>query len=434
MSAGFRQLAGDFVDRHRLWLIAAAMLMHAVLVRCQLMTSAYNIDYLGLWSVPHTAAALPAAANIYDAGIQRQMGARLTADARDPLTSVEQRRATQINDTFYDGRVDATGTPLAYAAAGWLGSNAFAADAQHFQWLSLLCFLAAIGLWCRLLRFSLASAALVLGFFGCLFAPINADIAAGNLNQVQLLAAALYVWAASSKRPFAAGAALGIGVILKPDLIYVLAAAAILDLALRRLEECATLAAGASASIVVGAAAGAAFFGRAGIWMDFLRSVPHTLSAEYTLDHGNYGLPSLMNTIVGSGAGIVAAAAAAAACLAVLITVARARPTLSARDAAFLSCGVGAILLVTTSGLAWVHYFSFLVPAALFLLRPSETPDRGAPAHLICTVAALCLMVDPLQLFVGPMGMAILLNAGALLIGAALALDLRRTRARAVHP
>src|SRR5689334_10556443 len=68
-----------------------------------------SVDYFTLWAVPKTLASLPDR-NIYSYDNQRAMATAARSEAASG--SVAHRRAMGVSDAFYQGRIDATGSPL----------------------------------------------------------------------------------------------------------------------------------------------------------------------------------------------------------------------------------------------------------------------------------------------------------------------------------
>ena len=184
--------------------IAVLLLVNAAVGRWNYANVALNIDYFTLWSVPHALSTSGLAGaitpDIYLPEIQRSMGSILREEAQSATVTPAQARVTTITSSLYDGRVDATGTPFTYALVGLFSTGDFERDAWRFQLFSLTCFVLAMTVLCRLLHFPVAAIVLSLIFFGLGFTPIRADVRAANVNQIQLLALALFILCSSQER------------------------------------------------------------------------------------------------------------------------------------------------------------------------------------------------------------------------------------------
>ena len=387
--------------------LAILLLANAAVARWTYTKAALDIDYFTLWSVPHAVARLPPAAqvpDIYTSAVQRDMGALLLEEARGLPRDSPQVRATQITASLYDGRVDATGTPFVYAIVGLLSSPDFAGDAAVFQFVSAVCFLIALGLLLRTLRFPLWSAVLALVFFGLEFTPIRADVRVGNINQLQLLTLALFIVLSTKGRPLVAGLALGFGAALKPNLLPVAIAALLFALAARDYRRLTRTMTGLLTAIAIAVAIGATYFGSLVAWGDFVRSVPATLGQGYPLENGNYGLAELLSTV--TTLPVAQTIVALAVGVVIMVTVIRRRRGSDANGSAafhdsFLAAGVGIALMLLASRLAWLHYYALTIPAALYLLRPTDAasaqPGRGRMVEWWLGVLALACLSNAAQ-------------------------------------
>jgi hypothetical protein len=409
--------------------LALLLLANAAAGRWHFTNIFLNVDYFTLWSVPHalSSKALSGGAtpNIYSPDVQTAMGAVLIEEAQSPYASPAQARVTAITSSLYDNRVDATGTPFAYAAVGLLSSGDFERDAWRFQWLSVACFVLAIGVLCRLLRFPAAAAILCLVFLGFGFTPIRSDARVGNINQIQLLALALFIFFSSRGRVLLAGAALGIGIALKPNLMAVAGAVLLFGLADRDYRRVARTALGMLISTLAAVVVGAAYFGRLTLWRDFLGSLGHTLGQGYPLAKGNYGLAELAvsqtNLHLGEAVALL------------LLVVLAAALFLTRRDSApepgdhpwalhqsFLVAGSGCALMLLGSRLVWLHYYSLTIPIALYLLRPPGENDGVLPRAAVIgwglALCALALLSDGAESMSDPFTESILTNTATLLL------------------
>lgn len=427
--------------RQSSFLIAVLLMVNALSGRWTYVRSAHAIDYFTLWAVPHalqssTFAGRPAP-DIYAADTQRAMGAVLLAESRLSSASPLQQRATAITAQLYDNRVDATGTPFTYALAGLLATGDFGRDATLFQLVSLGSLIVAV-VWLGVeLRFSSEVIALLVAFFAVGFAPVLADARAANINQIQLLLLVAFVVLCARDHNLFAGVVLGLSIALKPNVVLVAGAAVAFALADRDFRRLARLAAGLTASLITAIVVGSLYFARPSLWIDFVRSVPRTLARGYALENGNYGLAEL----VASGAGVkvsVVMLLLLSVAFALLLVRRRAKtpaPKHSpafARDRALLAVGVGVLVAVLSSGLAWLHYFSAVIPLSMYLLRPTDRSGPLPTGRVACVVSAalaLALLSSAAQSLGDPLQQAMMFNAAATLLLLSCAYSIRSSNA-----
>ena len=409
--------------------IALVLLGNAAVGRWAYTRAALDIDYFTQWGVAHVLSrTMPEepVPNIYEPSVQREMGSSLIAEARGPSVGPLQARATQIAASLYDGRLDATGTPFAYALVGLVSSDDFAAAAAGFQFFSLLCFVAALALLLRLLHFPGWAAVLCFVFFGFQFTPIRADVRVANVNEIQLLALALFIALAATQRSFSAGVCLGLGIALKPNLVLVAVAAAAFALISRDFRRLGRTVGGVLAAAFAAVAVSVVYFGRASLWWDFVRSVPATVTRGYPRENGNYAFAALVSTW--TDLPLAEIIVTIAAVVLVVAMLRRRRQESGGADAerafheSFLAAGAGVTLMLLGSRLAWLHYYALTIPIALYLLRPlgdgsPHQPDTvRAAASWWLALFAVCCLSDGAQQLSTAFGESVMVNLAALLL------------------
>lgn len=342
--------------------LAVLIAVHTLFVVWPFAASSAAVDFFTFWSVPHTRAAA-ADGNIYQADAQRAMFSALARESQTTTADRGFRRGTELVRELYGERVDATGSPLLYTLVAAISSGSFDADAPRYMALSFAALAASVFLLARLAGFGATATLLVLALVFSNFSPVISDVMVGNINALQLLAVALFAFWWARDQPMLAGAALGAGSIVKPTvaLVVVLAAAGVL--AKRDRPRAVSFLGGVAIAVVLGIAIASAYFGRLGIWVDFLVSLGRTLGpGTYTIDSGNFSAVALVagRTATPVGAMLLVGLTALGAWLAARAS--RASGTTPPREALFAAgWGTGAVLLA--SPLAWLHYYTLLLPA-----------------------------------------------------------------------
>jgi hypothetical protein len=162
--------------------LAVLLLLNPLADVWQYATRSAGIDYFVLWSVPHVLKTNPIA-NIYAPDDQREMASVLIGESSSPQVSQAQRRATAINMQLDDNRVAVTESPLVFALVGLTAGGAYDKDLSRFTIASWLCFLGAMLIFCRLLKFSPVATLLAVGLFTSNFEPLLSDLRVANINQ-----------------------------------------------------------------------------------------------------------------------------------------------------------------------------------------------------------------------------------------------------------
>jgi hypothetical protein len=385
--------------------LALLLLVNPLFNVWQYATRTPGVDFFTLWSVPHVLKA-NAVSNIYAADSQRQMASVLIGESSSPNASDAQRQATAITTQLYDNRLDVTGSPLVYALVGLTASGAYEKDLRRFAVTSWLCFLAATLILSRLLRFSPVATLLIVGLLTSSFAPLISDMWVANLNQIQLLLLACFLLFITRSRRVLAGLALGIGVMLKPNLLIVAFLSVLASLVDRDYRRLTSLVSGLGLAVLFSVAVSVAYFGRPAMWPDFIRSLPHTLATSYPIENANFSLPILLSRTMHRETSTYL--------FVILIGIASvvifetkwdhaANPAAQSRDTEesarlmhrmFVVVGLGCTVMLMSSRLAWLHYYVMLIPLEMYLIRPPAVGDRPQRRLVVILLAAIsfCLL------------------------------------------
>lgn len=319
-------------------------------------------------------------------------------------------------------------TPWLYTLFGWCASGDYDTDLGRFQHAGLAAFaLAVLGL-ARLAGLSWSAGALLVAFLLTFFAPTLSDLRVGNVNRLQLAALALSLLAGARRGAWqiAAGFVLGLSVMFKPNLAYPALALGLGWLVLGRWER---LVRQVPAALVGAAAAfglSSLWFGGAQSWRDW-SAVLGELMGEYdhALSKGNFALVRLLEDAGVGGAGAIVGVLMLAALVAALVARRRAgAPPAALEDLAL--AGLGGALSVSTSKLAWVHYYLLVVPLAIYLLRPAAPAWARAGGFAGLLLVAHEPLKDLLRLEDSGALAAALVGAGVLALYALALLDLAR--------
>src|SRR5262245_32722080 len=103
---------------------------------------------------------------------------------------------------------------------------------------------------------------------------------------------------------------------------------------------------------------------------------------------------------------------------------------------AFVATGAGCALMLLAGRLAWLHYYTLLLPLAVYLLRPDPTAEAGPVRGIarLVAIAGLVLLSGPVELASGDaFHESIVVNAATLLLAGAGLHDLWLQRRAAVH-
>jgi Uncharacterized conserved protein len=352
-------------------------------------TQTPTIDFLTFWSVPQ-ALSKQNIANIYSQEGQHDL-ASVTADrARSPFVSDLQKRTTAIVLQVYNGRIDATASPLLYAAVGLLSSGNYITDQKRFLFVSMTCLVLSVLLLSRLFRLSALEIIILLTFLFWNYEPLLSDFRVGNVNQLQLLAIVLFIFLTARSRPLLAGMVIGVATTFKPTTFMVLALALLAALADREYKNLLRMILGGVTAVAVSVVLSALYFGNPAMWPDFLRSLPKTLNGtSYSLESGNFSFATQIFGPTSSRSLIIPIVlllvfswllfATRRSCAAPSDSSSNRAHARFRFHTAFCVGGAGCAIMLLSSPLVWLHYYLSLLPLSLYVIhRPGADTTVGS--------------------------------------------------------
>ncbi|MGD0863821.1 MAG: glycosyltransferase family 87 protein [Candidatus Limnocylindrales bacterium] len=378
-----------------------------------------QIDYFQFWAVGRLAQS--GVTDIYSEPARQELAARIDTDvnAGSSVRAVQAAASWPVLQTY--------GTPFLFALFGVLSTGDYDLDSGLWQLLSLGALIAAVLALCACFRYSRPAGLFLLALILAASGPLASDIRTGNVNQLQVgILAAILVTRARWSVPrgdLASGVLLGLLVGFKPDAAPVVGALVVLWLLDRRFATCATAFLGMCLGGVAALVVGALVWGSIQPWFDWIGALGELAGrAQYTVARGNYSLARValeatgVNLVIPLGAALTVATTAAiwrsslrpiSAGVAIddrgESTNGESRLRLQfERECLVLGAAIAILLLA--SPLAWLHYFTLLVPLQLFLLRPgdvSEAPVRVRSRQLLVGGSILLLAFGPIDTLVG---------------------------------
>jgi hypothetical protein len=342
-------------------------------------TQSPTIDFFTFWTVPQSLSAHPAI-DIYSLEGQHVLAADAATRAQLPSAPDLQRRNTSAVLQLYNGRVDATGSPLFYAVIGMLSSGNYSTDQKRFLFLSLASLILCVLIVSRLLALTPVEVILLLAFLLRLHQPLLADLRMGNVNQLQLLPIALFIFALARSKPLLAGSVIGVATAFKPTTILVLAFGFLVFLIDRDYRQSARMLVGSATAALASILLSGFYFGTSSVWFAFFHSLRNTLNGTaYSLENGNFSLSVLLFGPTSRSSTIVPVVLLSAF-LWLLIASRRSNrtTTVSEQDSsrirfhsAFCVVGGGCAIMLLSSPLAWIHYYVLLLPLSLYVISPA---------------------------------------------------------------
>ena len=393
------------------------------------------IDYYQFWVVGRVVK-LKESSDVYSDAERKRLGGvywqRAVADseARAPRPSDgSARRAPapttkRLQAANQRQELETFSTPWFYTVFGLFSGADYERSQDLFQRASLVAYAAAILLLARLLGFSGAAAALLLAALLQWFNPFLDDVVAGNVNRIQLLVVAVFLWlecrAAFPGRHALAGAILGSLLAFKPNLAAI-AAVVLLGWGFAgEIRRVVLSIAGMILGILASVLVSARFFGSFapwGSWSGELSKLmtPGSPSAGDARE-GNFSFVRLLESSAGVTPGLALPLALLAATILTLV-LERRRPGARDRSArVVLLVGIGAVFSLLSTELAWQHYFVAAVPLAMYLLRPASGPLLSTALALVALAMVSLQNVGRLFDLQKPAAGAAVVSAGTLIL------------------
>lgn len=387
-------------------------------------------DFYQFWVVGQAAHA-EGTGNVWSKEERLRLGqewARRAVDEQGPKSADPSTRRGVAASRRQD--LETYSTPWLYTLFGWCAGGDYDTDLGRFQHAGLFAFaLAVIGL-ARLAGMGWCGGALLAAFLVTFFAPTLSDMRVGNVNRLQLaaLSLALVLGARRGAWQLAAGFVLGLAVLFKPNLAYPALVLGVGWIALGRWDRLARQVPAALAGAAAAFGLSSAWFVGSGTraWSDWSRVLGELMGEyDHALSKGNFALVRLLEDAglpaPGAIVGVLMLAGLAAAL--VLRRRARAAATL---DEDLALAGLGGALSVSTSRLAWVHYYLLVVPLAAYLLRPAAPRWARAGGGVALVLVAHEPLKDLLRLEDTGTLAATLVGVGVLALFAFTLLDLAR--------
>jgi hypothetical protein len=280
-------------------------------------------------------------------------------------------------------------TPFLYTVFYFITSNNYDFDIQFFLVLSLVLYVYAIIALCRLMGYHAHTILVFIPIFTIFFRPLFSDIRVANVNQIQM--AMLILFLCIQSRPsiltnLAGGFVLGLSVMFKPNLVFVVLMLVIAWIINRRFEKLVLELMGISIAIIVAVTTSSLFFGSSLCWFQWYEALIIIPNEILLVSMGNYSLSRLIFDFTDIN---VSKYFIFVLLLLTSYFVYRSRRKVFNIDlmkennvyeqdlkAGFLedvaTVSTGALIFLLSSSLVWLHYFILVIPAIIYIFRPEN--------------------------------------------------------------
>ncbi len=353
------------------------------------------------WAVPHALRHMDES-DLWDLAARERMGRWLLADVgggavtQTPAGKERQQRAAVMTHPPSRPVLAVAGTPFFFAALAPIATEDFTESGTRYVALMFAALASSMLLLTRVLRLGATAGLVLYALVITSFEPIASEFRVWNVNVLLLAVAALTLAAVARGRPLLAGVILALGVAFKPTLLAAALALPCLWLVDRRHRIAARFGLG----LVIGGAAafvaGCLWVGRLDAWLLFARSLGQLTTDTYAMAHGNFGLGRWVIERTGEPH-VVALFAVFGAPIAVAFGLRwwrrkHVNSDTTVSDAA-AAIGLGLIVPLLTSPLAWLHYYTILLFPIVVAMSPSLTAERPWSSFVRQAAGAAALLL-----------------------------------------
>lgn len=338
-----------------------------------------GIDFYQYWIVAQGVSASEVK-SLYQTGERERLGLRSLIQAR------AEGSAVQLKAAEFRRVPDLTSTPLLYAVMGLFPHSHFDRDLMLYRFIGLL--LTVFSVFALLTLFNVPSAYRwpAVAATIAVFAPIDFDLRLGNVTFIQLALFTSALWLIHKSRFMPLGGLLILGVIFKPNLMFVPAVIFLLLLRRREWNALGRFTCGAFAGTGIALAITLMYYGSLSPWIEWcdlaLPSVHYR--PEFNSWAGNFSLSSLVNEKFAFKSDLVISAMVLP-----LLAFGGERRKNSADDH-FLRLSLAVSASAFIPSLVWYQYYTLALPMVLILLLDSKRRHI-----LILTALAAPFLVSP---------------------------------------
>jgi hypothetical protein len=330
--------------------------------------------------------------------------------------SPEDSRTRRASD-YWGTNLLLTGSPLLYSFFGLTGSGEYDRDLSRYKIFSLIAGAGSCLVLCHLFGYSRVRSLVAVILVLLVYEPFYSDMRVANVNRLQLLVLSLFLWnqsrSASTARDLVGGFLLGFLVFFKPNLVIAVGAAGLCWLFDRKLRTLRDQLLGSALFVILAGGVSVGMFGRIGVWRDWYRYVGTLQQGRISVEMGNLAPAAVLTELFDvKPALLLTLAVVAATGAALFFTRIRDRESvrpalrpgslvddLGRMDRAAVAMAAGCLAFLLGAKLAWIHYYTAMLPAILIALRPLPKGALRAWHRGLTLLALAPLVKSPPTLF-----------------------------------
>jgi hypothetical protein len=272
-------------------------------------------------------------------------------------------------------------TPFLYTLFYPLSRSSYESAYGYYQFVCMLCTVCTIVLLCMMTKASASFMLTFITFASVFFEPLRSDIRVANVNQIELGFLSVYLLNQLYVRwrfyNFTGGIILGLAVMFKPNLVFVIILLEIAWMMNRKYQKALQFGCGFGFACFTAILVSVSFLQSPCCWSDWINAIRLLPDSIITLKMGNLSLSAIMNKNMGIDMTIYLAASLILIVSSVLWRtrtrnssgVAHCdRHTDAYKDSIIIS--MGCLIYLLSARLVWLHYYVLALPAVIISFRP----------------------------------------------------------------
>lgn len=375
--------------------------------------SSIGIDYYQYW-VAGQAVGKEDVKSIYSESDRKMLRDKFLSQAE--LLSADGPKRQLLAAKGHD-ELELFSTPLMYSLFAAITVGDYEKDYRNFRILCLFIILISLITLCRLFELSPAETMIMICLLTWLSEPYMSDVRVGNVNQILVGLLTLFLWLKRQSQwswsDVLGGFVLGFAVMFKP----IISIAAILLITVwlmdKQYKTILMQSFGIGLSAFTTLLISRHYFRSFECWTEWLEILKTMDSRKIPVSMGNESLSRLILEWNGSDVSMILLICVLIVTI-VLAWLGRSRSS-GKTDVCFhrdsLAVGMGCVIMLLVSKLAWLHYYMLATPLLLYLFRHEKGSELHSPMTRLRKIMVIVVIVlyslRPILYIIGPVSNAV---------------------------
>jgi hypothetical protein len=366
-----------------------------------------GIDYYQYWVAGQTVGKEDVK-SIYSESDRKMLRDKFLSQAESLSTSGQKR---QLLAAKGHDKLELFSSPLMYSLFAAITIGDYEKDYRNFRILCLFVILISLITLCRLFELSPAETMIMICLLTLFSEPYMSDVRVGNVNQIQVGLLTLFLWLKRQSQwsgsDVFGGFVLGFAIMFKPNISLVAVFLIAIWLMDKQYKIILMQSFGFALSAFAALLISRHYFGSFECWTEWLKTMKTIDAWHISISMGNYSLSRLILEWNGSDISMILLI-----CL-LIVTIVLAwfgRSHSSGKtDVGFhreaLAVGMGCVIMLLVSKLAWLHYYILTIPLLLYLFRQDKSSESHSPITRLRKIMVMVVIVlyslEPILYIIG---------------------------------